>query len=79
MCIANSESDVTCDTWLCVLQAARQFEPAAHNFLLSSLELARQLRPNGLWGYYMFPYCYNFAPNNMRPSCPAEVKKENDE
>ena len=62
-----------------ILQATRRFEKAAHDFMLLSLELLKQMRPYGQWGYYAFPYCFNYTPKNMKPSCPAEVKHENNE
>ncbi|XP_069675907.1 hyaluronidase-like isoform X2 [Periplaneta americana] len=59
--------------------ASRRFEKAAREFLLSTLELLKQMRPNGQWGYYTFPYCFNYTPKNMQPACPKEVQHENDE
>ncbi|PNF39592.1 Hyaluronidase [Cryptotermes secundus] len=60
-------------------EASRRFENAARDFLLSSLELVKQMRPSGQWGYYIFPYCFNYTPKNMKPSCEAQVQHENDE
>jgi hyaluronoglucosaminidase len=62
-----------------LLQATRRFEKAAHDFMLSTLELLKQMRPSGLWGYYTFPYCFNYTPKNMQPSCPVQVQHENNE
>ena len=30
-------------------------------FFLTTLETAQSLRPEGRWGYYLFPDCYNLA------------------
>ncbi|KAJ9592470.1 hypothetical protein L9F63_015886, partial [Diploptera punctata] len=60
-------------------RATKHFEAAARSFMLSSLELVKQMRPNGQWGYYTFPYCFNYTPKNMRPSCPQQVQHENSE
>eukprot|EP00730_Choanoeca_flexa_P000125 TRINITY_DN10056_c0_g1_i1.p1 TRINITY_DN10056_c0_g1~~TRINITY_DN10056_c0_g1_i1.p1 ORF type:complete len:408 (+),score=42.00 TRINITY_DN10056_c0_g1_i1:164-1387(+) len=38
-------------------QAKADFNLAARDFFLGTLEAARSVRPKGLWGYYQFPYC----------------------
>jgi len=58
-------------------EAKRRFETAAIDFMLLTLELVKQMRPYGQWGYYAFPYCFNFTPNNMKPNCSVEVQHEN--
>ncbi|XP_069674975.1 hyaluronidase A-like [Periplaneta americana] len=60
-------------------EAKRRFEKFGSQFLLSSLKLLKQMRPNGLWGYYSYPNCFNYVPNNMKPFCPRQVCVENDE
>jgi len=42
-----------------------------------TLQLAKELRPRAKWGYYAFPYCYNYTPKNKGFDCPSEVKTEN--
>ncbi|CAL9704876.1 unnamed protein product [Knipowitschia caucasica] len=43
-----------------VYRAAQQeFESSAKKFMLETLKLAKSLRPNQLWGFYLFPDCYN--------------------
>ncbi|GAB1606081.1 hyaluronidase-1-like [Argonauta hians] len=39
-------------------EAKIQFETAARNLMVSSLELGEQLRSNGRWGFYGFPRIY---------------------
>ncbi|XP_056129553.1 LOW QUALITY PROTEIN: hyaluronidase-2 [Lampris incognitus] len=39
--------------------AQQEFEMSARKFLLETLKLAKDLRPNQLWGFYLFPDCYN--------------------
>lgn len=39
--------------------AQQEFEMSGRTFMLKSLQLAKSLRPNQLWGFYLFPDCYN--------------------
>lgn len=39
--------------------AQQEFEMSARKFMLETLKLAKSLRPNQLWGFYLFPDCYN--------------------
>ncbi|XP_052749445.1 uncharacterized protein LOC113509362 [Galleria mellonella] len=59
-------------------EAKQRFEQSAHEFMQSTLILAKQMRPNALWGYYGFPYCFNMATNNHAESCANKVPEEND-
>ncbi|KAK6634016.1 hypothetical protein RUM44_004623 [Polyplax serrata] len=58
--------------------AKTHFEESAREFMQKTLELALLLRPNATWGYYGFPYCYNFRSKDI-PHCPDIVLKENNE
>ncbi|XP_075176920.1 hyaluronidase-2 isoform X1 [Anomaloglossus baeobatrachus] len=40
-------------------QAQYEFENAARNFMEETLQRARSVRPRQLWGFYLFPDCYN--------------------
>uniref|UniRef100_A0A3B5QDV2 Hyaluronidase n=1 Tax=Xiphophorus maculatus TaxID=8083 RepID=A0A3B5QDV2_XIPMA len=39
--------------------AQLEFEMSAKKFMLETLRRAKHLRPNTLWGFYLFPDCYN--------------------
>ncbi|XP_066489754.1 hyaluronidase-1-like [Tiliqua scincoides] len=63
-----------------VATAKKEFEDAARTFMNSSLNLARTMRPYGLWGYYIFPDCYNYLekPASYTGNCPIIDIKRND-
>lgn len=42
------------------LSAKEQFEKAARSFMEETLQLGIPQRPNFLWGFYLFPDCYNY-------------------
>ncbi|XP_041944248.1 hyaluronidase-2 [Alosa pseudoharengus] len=39
--------------------AQQEFELSARKFMLETLRTAKSLRPGQLWGFYLFPDCYN--------------------
>ncbi|XP_054641245.1 hyaluronidase-2 [Dunckerocampus dactyliophorus] len=39
--------------------AQQEFEMSAKKFMLETLKRAKSLRPKQLWGFYLFPDCYN--------------------
>ncbi|XP_038676495.1 hyaluronidase PH-20-like [Scyliorhinus canicula] len=63
--------------------AKTQFEEAAKKIILKSLQLGKQLRPNQLWGYYLFPNCYNYMHKNRNTTytgvCPPHAISQNNE
>ncbi|KAG8524504.1 LOW QUALITY PROTEIN: Hyaluronidase PH-20 [Galemys pyrenaicus] len=58
-----------------------EFEAAGKNFMLETLKLGKLLRPKFLWGYYLFPDCYNHNYNKpgYNGSCFDLEKRRNDE
>ncbi|XP_060898847.1 hyaluronidase-2 [Labrus mixtus] len=63
--------------------AQQDFELSARKFMLETLRLAKNLRPNQLWGFYLFPDCYNHdyrgGLKNYTGRCPAVEKARNDQ
>ncbi|XP_061583331.1 hyaluronidase-1 [Cololabis saira] len=61
--------------------AARvEFEEAGRKFMEETVKLGQNMRPNGLWGYYGFPNCYNYYNDkNYTGECPPVDLKRNDE
>ncbi|XP_059184773.1 hyaluronidase-1 [Centropristis striata] len=63
--------------------AARvEFEDAARKFMEETLQLGQQQRPDGLWGFYGFPNCYNYyneKSRNYTGECPPVELKRNEE
>ncbi|XP_017263634.1 hyaluronidase-1 isoform X2 [Kryptolebias marmoratus] len=66
-----------------VQAAARaEFQQSGRKFMEETLKLGQEMRPNGLWGFYGFPNCYNYYSNKSRNytgECPAVELKRNDE
>lgn len=54
-----------------IQEAKRDFEQSARGLMESTMKLARQLRPKGLWGFYGFPDCFGKSDTNYR--CSDEV------
>ncbi|XP_060691032.1 hyaluronidase-2-like [Hemiscyllium ocellatum] len=47
-------------------EAQFEFEQSAQRFMIETLRKARNFRPHSLWGFYLFPDCYNHDyKNNM--------------
>ncbi|XP_029358375.1 hyaluronidase-1 [Echeneis naucrates] len=62
-------------------EARLKFEEAGKKFMEATLKLGQEERPNGLWGYYGFPNCYNYYDKSVNYSgeCPPIEIKRNDE
>ncbi|XP_028906725.1 hyaluronidase-2 [Ornithorhynchus anatinus] len=64
-------------------QAQYEFEFAARQFMLQTLRLAKDIRPRQLWGFYLFPDCYNHDYVQNRDSytghCPDVEVTRNDQ
>ncbi|XP_038552796.1 hyaluronidase-1 [Micropterus salmoides] len=62
--------------------ARAEFETAGRSFMEGTLKLGQKERPEGLWGYYGFPNCYNYYSNkstNYTGDCPAIEKTRNNQ
>ncbi|MGH0184807.1 UNVERIFIED_CONTAM: hypothetical protein FKN15_015797 [Acipenser sinensis] len=64
-------------------QASWEFNAAAQRFFTETLRLGRMLRPQGWWGFYLFPDCYNHEYkkgfHNYTGQCPPlEVQRNNE-
>ncbi|XP_072136296.1 hyaluronidase-2-like [Mobula birostris] len=63
-------------------QAQFEFEQSARNFMVKTLQEGRNARPRSLWGFYLFPDCYNhdYKTNaaNYTGRCPDVEISRND-
>ncbi|XP_025412486.1 hyaluronidase-like isoform X2 [Sipha flava] len=59
-------------------EASRKFEKAATQFLKRTLHIAKSLRPYAYWGYYGYPFCFNYTPKNDQAKCSPNVIKNNE-
>jgi hypothetical protein len=50
---------------------------ACRKFMESTIMLARAMLPDGQWGYYHYPYCYNYKPGQSH--CDLKIREENDQ
>ncbi|XP_051567922.1 hyaluronidase-2-like [Myxocyprinus asiaticus] len=61
----------------------QEFETSSRKFMLETLRLAKSLRPNQLWGFYLFPECYNHdyrnSLENYTGRCPDVEVARNDQ
>ncbi|XP_062300212.1 hyaluronidase PH-20-like [Scomber scombrus] len=62
-------------------KAKQQFQMAARNFMSGMLAVGRAMRPNYLWGFYLFPNCYNYGweKPDYTGRCSKKVRRQNDE
>ncbi|XP_068816400.1 hyaluronidase-2 [Struthio camelus] len=64
-------------------QAVFEFESSARQFMISTLRYAKSFRPKQLWGYYLFPDCYNHDYSKNKETytgqCPDVEKTRNDQ
>lgn len=60
--------------------ARKQFQEAAKAWMGDTLELGQALRPNGIWGFYQFPECFNYDIPSPKYTgqCPRFNREEND-
>ncbi|NXK27350.1 HYAL1 protein, partial [Arenaria interpres] len=61
-------------------EAKKQFEQSARDFMEKTLQLGETLRPDGYWGFYGFPDCYNdFHGLPYTGTCPTVEQQRNKE
>ncbi|NXI41285.1 HYAL1 protein, partial [Galbula dea] len=62
-------------------RAKQQFEQSARKFMEKTLQLGKTLRPDGYWGFYGFPNCYNnnFDSLPYDGMCPEVEQQRNKE
>ncbi|NP_001074154.2 hyaluronidase PH-20 precursor [Danio rerio] len=62
-------------------EAKQQFQKEARRFMEETLKKGINLRPRYLWGYYLFPDCYNygFDESNYTGTCSEYTKQLNNE
>ncbi|KYO47523.1 hyaluronidase PH-20 isoform C [Alligator mississippiensis] len=65
------------------IAAKMEFEAAAKSLMLQSLKLGISMKPNRLWGYYLYPDCYNYDykqnPDSYTGSClDIEIARNNE-
>lgn len=61
--------------------ARQQYEKAARAYMEKTMQLGNELRPNYLWGFFLFPNCYNYGWGDLgyTGECPAIEKSRNNE
>ncbi|XP_073336502.1 hyaluronidase-1-like [Pagrus major] len=61
-------------------KAKQQFQEAARSYMSGMLAVGRAMRPNYLWGFYLFPNCYNYGweRTDYTGRCSKEVRRQND-
>lgn len=61
--------------------ARRRFEKSAKAFMQRTIQLGTRLRPNALWGFYLYPDChnYNLEQQNYTGLCPLLETLRNDQ
>ncbi|XP_062852763.1 hyaluronidase-2 [Trichomycterus rosablanca] len=78
-----SQKNPTWDNITVAKVAQQEFELSARNFMLDTLRYAKSLRPNQLWGFYLFPDCYNHdylqSMESYTGGCPDPELARNDQ
>ncbi|XP_055049241.2 hyaluronidase-4 [Misgurnus anguillicaudatus] len=61
--------------------ARLRFEKSAKEFMRDTLQLGTQTRPQGLWGFYLYPDChnYNVHAHDYNGTCPEQETFRNDQ
>lgn len=63
--------------------AQEEFETAGRSIMNATLTLALEMRPKCLWGFYLYPDCYNYDyrinPQTYTGKCPSDEIFHNDQ
>lgn len=61
--------------------ARRRFEKSARAFMQRTVQLGALMRPNTLWGFYLYPDCHNYdlQQRNYTGLCPLLERLRNDD
>ncbi|XP_056455024.1 hyaluronidase-4 [Gadus chalcogrammus] len=61
--------------------ARKRFEKRARAFMQTTVQLGLSLRPQALWGFYLYPDChnYNVLQDDYAGRCPLPERQRNDE
>ncbi|XP_006202396.1 hyaluronidase-4-like [Vicugna pacos] len=63
--------------------AQEEFENAGRSIMNATLTLALEMRPKCLWGFYLYPDCYNYDyrinPQTYTGKCPSDEIFRNDQ
>ncbi|CAB3404728.1 unnamed protein product [Caenorhabditis bovis] len=60
-------------------KAKEDYETACKLFFVESLRLAKRLRPNAKWGFYLFPKCNGDVGQKNSTECELNFRKYNDQ
>ncbi|XDV52797.1 hypothetical protein PO909_021458 [Leuciscus waleckii] len=75
------EQNASLDLQQASSEAKRQFQKEARCFMEETLKIGIYHRPWYLWGYYLYPDCYNydFEESNYTGTCSEKTKQLNNE
>lgn len=75
------EQNASLDLHQASSEAKRQFQKEARCFMEETLKIGIYHRPWYLWGYYLYPDCYNydFEESNYTGTCSEKTKQLNNE
>ncbi|CAJ0931883.1 unnamed protein product, partial [Mesorhabditis belari] len=59
--------------------AQQEFDEAARDIFLKTIEVGRRMRPYAKWGFYGFPYCNYDAGVDGESTCSARFQMHNDD
>lgn len=62
-----------------VRRAKEEYDNGAKLFMDRTVQLGHVLRPKALWGYYLYPDCYNYDKTGKNLTCRDSVLQQNNE